>query len=124
MSPRNRASAKAAGTAFESLITAHLREQLDDDRIERRAKHGRHDRGDIAGVRHMGGRIVIEAKDYGGRILPGPWLAEADVERRNDDAIAGIVVAKKRGTTNPSEQYVLMTVADLCALLTGERVAQ
>lgn len=69
----------------------------------------------------MGGRIVIEVKNYGGRLMPGPWTAEAETERGNDDALAGIVIAKRRGTTRPGDQYVLMTVDNLTALLTGNR---
>lgn len=117
---RSRASAKAAGASFERKIADHLAAVI-DDRIDRRVKTGAKDRGDIGGVRHMGGRIVIECKDYGGRLLPGPWIAEAETERGNDDALAGIVIAKRRGTTKPGDQYVLMTLDNLTALLTGER---
>lgn len=118
---RSHRSAKKAGTALETLVATYLAEQLADDRIERRAKTGAKDRGDIAGVRHMGGRLVIECKNYGGELKAGTWLREAEVERGNDDALAGLVVAKRRGTTNPAEQFVLMTLGDLVALLTGER---
>lgn len=117
---RNRASAKKAGTAFELLIANYLSYEV-DDRIERRVKHGKNDRGDIGGLRVHGRRVVIEAKDYGGRILAGEWIAEAQVEAGNDDAVAGIVVAKRKGTTKPGEQWVLMTVDDLIALIQGER---
>ncbi|MGH3499833.1 MAG: hypothetical protein ACRDQA_02850 [Nocardioidaceae bacterium] len=117
---RNRASAKSAGARFETLVADHLAKHI-DDRIERRKSNGINDRGDIGGLRHMGGRIVVEVKDYGGRLLPGPWTDEADIERGNDDAVAGIVVAKRRGETDPDDQFVLMTVADLIGLLTGER---
>ncbi|MGO1686495.1 MAG: hypothetical protein ACTHYR_16105, partial [Brachybacterium sp.] len=89
--------------------------------IERRARAGARDRGDISGVRHMGQRVVLELKDYGGRYMPGPWLAEAEVERGNDDAGVGAVIAKRRGTTDPGEQVVMMTLADLVSLMTGER---
>ena len=118
---RNRNSAKAAGQRFESLVTRYLRTTLDDDRIERRRMSGANDRGDISGLRHMGGRIVVECKDYGGRLQPGPWIEETERERLNDDAGVGIVVAKRRGTTTPGDQFVLMTLADLVALLTGSR---
>ena len=118
---RSRASAKAAGTRFESNIATHLAIQLDDDRIERRSKNGAKDRGDIAAVRHMGQRIVIECKDHGGRLSTGPWLNEAEIERGNDDAGVGLVIAKRRGTTHPGDQIVLMTVTDLISLLTGTR---
>ena len=117
---RSRASAKKAGSSFERSTADHLAAVI-DDRIDRRVKTGNKDRGDIGGLRHMGGRIVIECKDYGGRLMPGPWIAEAETERGNDDALAGLVIAKRRGTTNPGDQYVLMTVNDLTALLTGER---
>lgn len=120
---RSRASAKAAGTRHESSIVAYLAEHLDDDRIERRSKSGAKDRGDVTGVKHLGQRVVIEAKDYGGRYLVGPWLNEAEVERGNDDAEVGLVVAKRRGTTAPGEQVVFMTVDDLVALLSGSRPA-
>ena len=48
---RNRASAKKAGTAFETLVVGYLRNVLHDERIERRAKSGAKDRGDVSGVR-------------------------------------------------------------------------
>ena len=118
---RNRKSAKTAGTRFETAIATYLAEQLDDDRIERRRLSGRFDRGDIAGLRHHGQRLVVEVKDYGGQIKAGPWVEEAHTEMNNDDALAGIVVAKRRGVSNPGAQYVLCTVNDLIALMTGER---
>lgn len=120
---RNRASAKKAGTAFESSIAAHLREALGDDRIERRAKTGAKDRGDIAGVRLHGQRVVLECKSVLKLDLPG-WCREARIEAGNDDALAGLVVHKRRGTQDPAAQFVTCTVADLVALLTGERVEQ
>lgn len=119
---RSRASAKGAGTRHESSIAHYLAAQLDDDRIERRAKTGAKDRGDIGGIRATGGgRVVIECKDYGGRLQVGPWLGEAETERGHDGAIAGVVVAKRRGITDPGAQIVLMTMRDFVALLTGQR---
>jgi hypothetical protein len=117
---RSRASAKAAGSRFERTTADYLAEKV-DDRIDRRVKTGAKDKGDIAGIRHMGGRVVLEAKDYGGRFLVGPWLNEADIERGNDDALVGAVVAKRRGTTDPGDQVVFMTLRDFAALLTGVR---
>lgn len=116
---RTRKSAKAAGARFERIIADFLAAHV-DDRIDRRVKTGAKDRGDIAGLRHMGGRVVAECKDVT-RWNPGTWLAEADIERGNDDALAGLVVAKRRGIADPGQQVVMMTVADLVALLTGER---
>lgn len=118
---RNRRSAKNAGARFNRAVADYLADSLDDDRIDVRHSNGANDRGDIAALRHMGGRVVVETKDYGGRFLVGPWLAEAEVERGNDDAIAGIVVAKRRGITRPGDQVVFLTLADLVALMTGQR---
>lgn len=117
---RTRKSAKDAGARFERAIADHLATYV-DDRIDRRVRNGAKDRGDIAGLRHMGGRIVLELKDYGGRFLLGPWLREVEIERGHDDAIAGALVIKRRGIAAPGDQVVAMTVRDFVALLTGER---
>ena len=115
---RNRQSAKAAGARFERLISDFLRDNL-DDRIDRRVKTGAKDCGDIANVRDSHNRrIVIEAKDYGGKLNLPQWAKEAHTEAENDDAHVGIVIAKRRGTTNPADQWVAMTVNDLIQLLT------
>lgn len=118
---RTRATARQAGTAFERLVADHLAATL-DDRIDRRVKTGAADKGDIAGIRHHGHRVVIEAKDYGGRFAVGTWIREAQREAANDGALCGVVVAKRRGTTDPSEQVVIMTLGDLVALLTAQEV--
>ena len=117
---RTRKSAKAAGARFERSIADCLATHV-DDRIDRRAKTGAKDKGDIGGLRHMGQRVVIEAKDYGGRYQVGTWLTEAEIERGNDDAGVGLVIAKRRGTADPLDQTVLMTVRDLISLITGTR---
>lgn len=115
---RSRQSAKAAGARFERAIADYLRDNL-DDRIDRRVKTGAADKGDVANVRDSHNRrIVIEAKDYGGRLEPAQWLREAHTEAENDNAHVGIVVAKRRGTTNPAHQWVLMDLEDLTKLLT------
>jgi ribosomal protein S26 len=118
---RSHRTARDAGTRFETSIAGCFAEQLDDDRIERRAKTGNKDRGDVGGIRAIrGGRVVIECKNVSRTDLGG-WVKEAEVERGNDDAIAGLVVHKRRGTADPLDQYVTCTMRDLVALLTGER---
>lgn len=115
--PRNRKSAKAAGARFEKLIADHLATNL-DDRIERRVVGGTNDRGDIGGVRTPDGRrVVIECKDHGGRLQPAQWVKEAHIEATNDGTDIGLVIAKRRGTTNPADQWVITTVEDLTRLL-------
>lgn len=117
---RNRATAKKAGTAFETLVVGYLRNVLHDERIERRAKNGAKDRGDVSGLIHMGGRIVVECKNTTRTNLAG-WATEAEVERGNDDAVAGIVVHKRHGKGQPGDQWVTMTLADFASILTGAR---
>nr|DAK57377.1 MAG TPA: HOLLIDAY JUNCTION RESOLVASE HOMOLOGOUS RECOMBINATION [Caudoviricetes sp.] len=115
---RSRQSAKAAGARFERAIADYLRDNL-DDRIDRKVRTGAKDTGDIANVRDSHNRrIVIECKDYGGRLQPAPWIREAHQEAHNDNAHTGIVIAKRKGTTNPAHQWVLMDLEDLTKLLT------
>lgn len=118
---RSRATAKQAGARFERVIADCLAEHI-DDRIDRRVKTGAADKGDIGGVRtEFGQRVVVEIKDYGGQVKVGPWLDEAETERINDNAQVGLVVAKRRGISDPLQQTVIMSVADLVALMTGAR---
>ena len=62
---------------------------------------------------------MIEAKNYGGQFKVGPWLDETERERGNADADIGVVIAKKRGTTDPAEQVVFMTAETFATLLEG-----
>lgn len=120
---RNRRSARQAGARFERAVADYLA-QVVDDRIDRRVKTGAKDRGDIGGLRLSPAlrsqRVVCELKDTTRTDLP-EWTREAATERLNDDAVAGVVIHKRHGNRNPAEQWVSMTVADLVALITGER---
>lgn len=118
-SRRSHRSARQAGTRFEREIADYLNTHV-DDRIDRKVKTGAKDRGDIAGVRHMGARIVIECKNTT-RTNLGTWMNEAETARGNDDAQIALVIHKRHGKGNPAEQWVTTTLADLVALLTGER---
>jgi hypothetical protein len=118
---RSRASAKAAGARFERLVADYLAKVLDDDRIDRRPKFGAKDRGDIGGVRVHGQRVVIECKDTAKVSLP-EWVREAQIEADNDDALVGVVVHKRHGVGAPGAQWVSMSLDDLIALVTGQRV--
>lgn len=116
---RTRASAKQAGSRFETLVANYLNEHV-DDRIERRAKTGAKDRGDISGLRHMGERVVVECKNTSKMSL-ATWAREADIERSNDDALAGVVAHKRHGKGQPQDQWVSMSLGEFVALLTGSR---
>ena len=90
--------------------------------IDKMPLYGALDRGDVLNVETFNALpVAVEAKDYGGRLEAGAWLAEASVERVNLGAVAGVVIAKRRGVTDPGRQIVLMEVDDLVALLTGRR---
>jgi hypothetical protein len=116
---RTRSSARAAGSRFERVIADHLASTL-DDRIDRRVKTGAKDKGDIAGVRLHGQRLVIECKDTCRTELAG-WIAEAHVQAANDGALAGVVVHKRHGVGDPGRQWVAMTLDDLVAIIKGSR---
>ena len=117
---RSRSSARAAGSRTEKVVADYLASALDCDFIERRARTGAKDRGDISGLRVHGQRMVAEVKDCARQALP-QWVAEAHTEASHDDALVGVVIAKRRGTTDPGRFWVHMTVDDLLALMTGQR---
>lgn len=118
---RSAASARAAGSRFERMIADHLAQHV-DDRVDRRVKTGAKDKGDIAGLRAHGARIVVECKDSA-KVQLGPWITEAEVERGNDDALAGVVAFKRHGKGQPGDQLVVMTLDDFVALVSGTRPA-
>ena len=117
---RSRASAKKAGSDFERKMADCLALWV-DDRIDRKVKTGALDKGDIANLRAHGQKVTVECKDYGGQIKAAEWAAEGAVERENDKALAWVVLAKRRGTTDPLKQWVLMEVGELIALINGNR---
>ncbi len=116
---RSNASAKKAGSKFERDVADYLNVHV-DDRIDRRVKTGANDKGDIAGVRVHGERMVLECKDTA-KINLGTWANEAEVERVNDSALTTAVVHKRHGKGQPEDQWVTMTLRDLVALITGTR---
>lgn len=99
------------GTAAETAIVTYLRTH-GWPFAERRALHGNHDRGDITGMPN----VVIEVKNQQ-TLTFGPWLNEAETEKRNDNAKVGLVWAKRRGTTDPGKWFVLMTGEQAVQLL-------
>lgn len=114
---RSRASAKAAGSQFESHVVTYLQARL-DDRIERRAKSGAKDRGDLSGWRHNGMRVVAELKNVAKLNLAG-WITEAETERMNDDAQIGLVIHKRvgKGPAQMGETYCTMTLDTLMVIM-------
>lgn len=110
------------GATFEQDTSDYLAAALGDDRIERRVKHGTNDRGDIAGLRIHGKRVVVECKNHK-RMELAEWVDEAETERGNDDADYGIVVHKRRGCGKAKfgGNYVTMTLETFAAIAAGGR---
>ena len=108
------------GATFEQQWCDYAARRLGDDGIERRAKNGKNDRGDVAGLRIRGKRAVIECKCCN-RLELSAWLKEADVERGNDDAEFGIVAHKRRGCGEKSfgGNYVTMDTDTFLAIIAG-----
>lgn len=120
---RTNSSARQAGARFERQIADWLAKVLDDDRIDRRVKTGAKDRGDIGGVRIHGQRLMLEAKNTARTDLAG-WMAEAETQRGNDDALAGVVISKRHGKGDIADQWVHMTMREFVALLLGHRIEE
>lgn len=107
------------GSSFERLVADYLKYN-GFPFADRRVKSGAKDRGDIGGVGTEAGRLVLECKNTSKTSL-GTWAAEAEVERVNDEALAGVVIHKRHGKGKAEDQWCTMTLADLTAILTGIR---
>jgi hypothetical protein len=115
---RSLQSAKRAGASFEQDVAAYLADKLARPGIERRHLSGANDRGDITGLFVQGERVVVECKNYGGRVELSAWIRELEIEMLNDKANLGFIVAKRKGTTEPGKQWVAMTLDDLIRFIT------
>ena len=115
---RSRASARKAGSTFERQIADCLADHV-DDRIDRAVKRGTKDVGDIAGLRFLGHKIAVEVKNTA-KVTLSDWAREAEVERLNLGALAGMTIHKRHGVSDPLKQWVTMTVGDLVALMNAE----
>lgn len=112
---RSRASAKKAGAEFERLLANHFAAEV-DDRIDRAVKRGQNDVGDLAGLRFHGYKVAVEVKNTASMSL-ADWAREAEAERKNLGAVAGVIIHKRHGRAAPGDQWVTMTVDNLIALM-------
>ena len=99
---RSRASAKQAGTRWESAIVDYPASR-GWRHADRRAKTGALDKGDITGIPG----VVIEAKDVA-KISLAEFLREAQAEAENAGAMVGAAWIKRRGKASPADAYVVM----------------
>jgi hypothetical protein len=108
---RSRATARQAGTKWESAIVATLIER-GWIHAERRRLAGAKDRGDVAGVPG----VVIEAKNTN-RLALAEAVDEANVEALNDSAPIGVAWIHRKGKSSPLDGYVCMDGATFLRLL-------
>ena len=111
---------KRKGAAFEQAVADYLSAATGQD-VERRHLAGTNDRGDIAGFKINGKRVVVECKNTA-KLELSAHLAEAERERQNDKAAVGILVQKRRGVGLSSDekvgkQFVVMTLATFSEIL-------
>lgn len=94
-------ASRRKGTAFETAVVNHLREQ-GCAAVERRALAGKLDKGDIAGLPGW----TLECKNHASIDLAG-YMDEAKKEANNagTDKYAAIVKRRGKGT---SQSYVVM----------------
>jgi len=94
---------KRKGSGYERDCVVWLRDE-GYTKAERAYGAGRHDDiGDIRGIDN----VVIECKNEKRINIPG-YLKELEVEMANAKAETGVVLIKKRGTSNISESYAVM----------------
>lgn len=102
---------KIKGTAAETAIVRYLNVH-GFPHAERRALAGAVDKGDVSGVVGW----VVESKDTKADAW-GPQLAETTKERDNAGADHGVLIRKRRGTTDVGRWFAVMEVEDLVRLM-------
>jgi len=107
------------GSDFERLVADYFKAN-GFPFADRRVKSGAKDKGDVGGIHAHGQRVVVEAKNTA-KINLGTWAGEAEVERVNDDALAGVICHKRHGKGQAADQWVTMTLRDFAALISGTR---
>lgn len=108
---RTLASAKQAGTRFETETAQVLG-------VERRAKTGAKDTGDIGPLHtHDGTPIVVECKNTARPDLSG-WAKQGEREAHNyRPGSLWVIIHKRHGVGDPEKQWVTMTVETLHKLV-------
>lgn len=108
---RSRATAKKAGTSWETEIVRALVD-AGWPHAERRRLAGAYDKGDIAGI----AGVVIEAKNTN-RLELAAAVDEARTEANNAAAALGVAWLKRKGKTAAEHGYVVMDGATFMNLL-------
>lgn len=96
---------KQKGTAWETAIVRWFRDR--GWNAKRIVLHGAKDEGDVE-VEREDGWVNLEAKNCKA-FTPSAWVDEAEAEALNSDRPV-VVVAKRKGTTDPGKAYVIMSL--------------
>lgn len=115
---RTRQSAKAAGARFARSIADHFRAH-GHPYADKQPLTGSRDLGDVANVHHFDGHpIALELKDRATLALP-EWWREAQAEAANLGTPYAAIVHKRRGVSDPGQQWVTLTVDTFNDLIQG-----
>lgn len=101
---------KAKGSAFERLIADYLSQAIPCERIPPGATL---DRGDL-----WTPHAAIQCKNHRTLSL-GAWLAATAQQQHNAGKPYGFLVVKRKGTTDPAQQFAICTVEQLRTLLSN-----
>jgi hypothetical protein len=96
---------KQKGTSAETAVVNWLKTK-GRKHVERRSLSGAADRGDIAGIPG----VVLEVKNHA-RMELAEWIKELEVEMKNDKAVTGVVIHKRKGKGDVGEWYATMPVS-------------
>jgi hypothetical protein len=102
--------AKAKGSGAERAVVAWLKQWY--PYADRRLAGATLDKGDVSGIPG----VTIEIKNQATMKL-SEWLKELAVEMKNDGAWTGVVIHKKKGTTDVNEWYATMPASVWVELL-------
>ena len=105
--------AKRKGDKAELEVQALIRD-LTGWPARRKLGAGRTD--DIGDI-ELDPQIVIEVKDRGKIDLPA-WIRKLGLQKANKDAALGVIVVKKRGSSDPFEWAYVIDAATLVNILT------
>lgn len=108
MSKQRAKGTRGENAVVEALIAAGY------VHAERRSLAGVNDKGDITGIPGW----VIEVKyhdSYAGKLAG--WVEEAEVERQNAKAFAGVVWHRRKGKGSAADWFVTMSGATFLSLM-------
>lgn len=101
-------SPKNKGDAYERAVVRYLQER---GIHVTRAKRG-NPTGDVLGI----DGLTIECKNQRSYDIAG-WIKQMQASKELSESRLGVVIAKRRGTTDVSQHYAILTVEDLVTLL-------